>query len=131
MPTLRRLPLPRSFFTTPAASRTALPCLTQPRTLLSQPQQAAQQQPPQPSIQLHYRRAFSTSTPKAAADHGSAEHEPDHGHESHYDEPGGWLWGIRPGEKYEYEGWEYIMWYGFTGSWIVAIIAVVNKEDTS
>ena len=58
-------------------------------------------------------------------DHGHGEHE------SHYDPPGGWLWGIRPGEKYEKEGWENLFWYGFCGSWVVAVGLYVMKEDTS
>ncbi|KAK5145789.1 hypothetical protein LTR04_001212, partial [Oleoguttula sp. CCFEE 6159] len=33
-------------------------------------------------------------------------------HEEHYDPPAGWLWGIKPGEKYEKEGWEGIWIYG-------------------
>ena len=62
----------------------------------------------------------------------SASDHADHGgHESHYDEPGGWLWGIRPGEKYEKEGWENLMWYGFAGGWVVAIAVYAGKEDTS
>lgn len=34
----------------------------------------------------------------------------DHAHEDHYDPPGGWLFGVKPGEKYENEGWENI-WF--------------------
>jgi len=52
-------------------------------------------------------------------------------HGDHYDPPGGWLWGIRPGEKYEKEGWEDIFIYGFGGCFLVAGIAYVFKEDTS
>lgn len=62
-----------------------------------------------------------------ASDHSQG----DHGHESHYDPPGGWLWGIRPGEKYEKEGWEGLFWYGIVGSWVVAVGLYVMKEDTS
>jgi hypothetical protein len=121
----RRIPLPRSFFAAQSAARSSLPSLTQPRTALSS--QPAPQ--PQPALQILTRQRAFSSTPKTtSASHDS--HGEDH-HESHYDEPGGWLWGIRPGEKYEYEGWEYLMFYGFTGSWIVAIILYVNREDTS
>ena len=54
----------------------------------------------------------------------------DHGHESHYDPPGGWLWGIRPGEKYEKEGWEGVMYWGYALPIVVAVVFYVNKEDT-
>lgn len=65
-------------------------------------------------------RALSSTVPLRAGDHGS-----------HYNPPGGWLWGERPGEKYEKEGWETLFYWGFCGSWIVAIIAYTMKEDTS
>lgn len=82
-------------------------------------------------------RQFST-TPRFLAtaaetkgDHHAihAEHDA-HGHESHYDPPGGWLWGIRPGEKVEREGWE-IPFYIMCAGYVVAIIAYSMKEDTS
>ena len=63
-------------------------------------------------------------------DSGSAAHE-HAGHESHYDPPGGWLWGLRPGEKYEKEGWENLMIYGMYGSLLVAGIAYTFKPDTT
>lgn len=62
-----------------------------------------------------------------ASDH--AQHD-SHGHESHYDPPGGWLWGIRPGEKAEREGWE-IPFYIMCAGYVVAVIAYTMKEDTS
>ena len=52
------------------------------------------------------------------------------GHDDHFDPPGGWLWGIRPGEKYEKEGWEGLAWV-FVASWVVAVAAYTMKEDTS
>jgi len=52
------------------------------------------------------------------------------GHDDHFDPPGGWLWGQRPGEKYEKEGWEGLAWV-FVGCWVVAIAAYTMKEDTS
>ena len=60
-------------------------------------------------------------------------HEADHhhgGHEDHFDPPGGWLWGVRPGEKAEKEGWEPFAWV-FVGAWVVAVAAYTMKEDTS
>src|SRR5277367_497586 len=52
-------------------------------------------------------------------------------HGDHYDPPGGWLWGLRPGEKYEKEGWEGLFYYGFYGSFVVAAIAYAFKPDTT
>jgi hypothetical protein len=65
---------------------------------------------------------------------GSSSSHHDHhpgGHGDHYDPPGGWLWGLRPGEKYEKEGWEGLFYYGFYGSFIVAAVAYAFKPDTS
>ena len=53
------------------------------------------------------------------------------GHESHYDPPTGWLFGVKPGEKYEKEGWEGPMYYGFGGAVAFAVIAYAFKPDTS
>ncbi|CAG8367718.1 unnamed protein product [Penicillium salamii] len=65
-------------------------------------------------------RAFSTRPSLRAADHGD-----------HYDPPTGWLFGVKPGQKYEKEGWENIWYYGFIGSFLVAGVAYVFKPDTS
>ncbi|KAK4109699.1 hypothetical protein N656DRAFT_800611 [Canariomyces notabilis] len=48
-----------------------------------------------------------------------------------YDPPSGWLWGVKPGEKYQNEGWEGPFFYGFWGSIIVFAIAYAFKPDTS
>ncbi|KAL2144865.1 hypothetical protein VTI28DRAFT_8425 [Corynascus sepedonium] len=48
-----------------------------------------------------------------------------------YDPPSGWLWGVRPGEKYQNEGWEGPFFYGFWGSLIVFAVAYAWKPDTS
>jgi hypothetical protein len=48
-----------------------------------------------------------------------------------YDPPSGWLWGVRPGEKYQNEGWEGPFFYGFWGSIVVFAIAYAWKPDTS
>ncbi|KAK4103323.1 hypothetical protein N658DRAFT_408413, partial [Parathielavia hyrcaniae] len=48
-----------------------------------------------------------------------------------YDPPSGWLWGVRPGEKYQNEGWEGPFFYGFWGSMIVFAVAYAWKPDTS
>ncbi len=68
------------------------------------------------------------STHSAQDDHGHGSGG--HGHDDHFDPPGGWLWGQRPGEKYEKEGWEGLAWV-FVASWVVAIAAYTMKEDTS
>lgn len=52
------------------------------------------------------------------------------GHGSHYDAPSGWLFGVKPGEKYQKEGWEGIWYWGFYGSFAVAIVAYAFKPDT-
>ena len=62
---------------------------------------------------------FSTTARRAAGD----------GME--YDPPSGWLWGVRPGEKYQNEGWEGLFFYGYWGSIIVAMVAYAFKPDTS
>ncbi|PSN61976.1 NADH:ubiquinone oxidoreductase 11.6kD subunit [Corynespora cassiicola Philippines] len=53
------------------------------------------------------------------------------GHGTHYDPPSGWLFGVKPGEKYQKEGWEGIWYWGFYGSIAFAVIAYAFKPDTS
>ncbi|KAF2161718.1 hypothetical protein M409DRAFT_27776 [Zasmidium cellare ATCC 36951] len=55
----------------------------------------------------------------------------DHAHEDHYDPPGGWLFGVKPGEKYENEGWENVWFYGFFGSLLFGVVGYCYKPDTS
>lgn len=64
-------------------------------------------------------RSFS-ATPRAPASHGPQ-----------YDPPSGWLFGVKPGEKYQKEGWETPFFYGFCGSLVLAAIAYGFKPDTS
>ncbi|KAL1955998.1 hypothetical protein VTO42DRAFT_7898 [Malbranchea cinnamomea] len=66
------------------------------------------------------RKSFSTRSCLL----GGASHD-------HYDPPTGWLWGVKPGEKYVKEGWEGLFAYGFVGSLIIAGIAYAFKPDTS
>lgn len=66
-------------------------------------------------------RAFSSTQNKAA----------EHAHEDHYDPPSGWLFGVKPGEKAEKEGWEPIFIYGYCGGLVLAAIAYAFKPDTS
>jgi charged multivesicular body protein 7 len=49
---------------------------------------------------------------------------------SSYDPPSGWLFGVKPGEKYEKEGWEGPIYWGLCGSMVVAVIAYAFKPDT-
>lgn len=65
-------------------------------------------------------QGFSTRSTLRAADHGD-----------HYDPPGGYLFGVKPGHKYVKEGWENIWYYGFVGSLVAAGVAYVFKPDTS
>ncbi|KAF2690430.1 hypothetical protein K458DRAFT_439397 [Lentithecium fluviatile CBS 122367] len=74
-----------------------------------------------PSCRTTPARAFSQS--KARQGGG--------GHEAKYDPPTGWLFGVKPGEKYEKEGWEGIWYWGFYGSFALATIAYAFKPDTS
>lgn len=53
-----------------------------------------------------------------------------HGNESQFDPPTGWLWGIKPGEKPEAEGWEWPM-YIFGGGLLATGIALAFKPDTT
>ena len=64
-------------------------------------------------------RQFSSTSQRAAS------------HESQYDPPSGWLFGVKPGEKYQKEGWEGIFYWGFFGSLALAGVAYAFKPDTS
>lgn len=74
-------------------------------------------------------RLASTQSAAHAAKHDDHDHG-NGGHDDHFDPPGGWLWGERPGDKYEKEGWEPFAWF-FVASWVVAVAAYTMKEDTS
>ena len=76
-------------------------------------------------------RPLTTTVPKQSAGHeGSHGGDGAHAHESHYDPPGGWLWGLRPGEKYEKEGWE--IWAKImSGALILTGVAYAYKPDTT
>ncbi|OAA46476.1 NADH:ubiquinone oxidoreductase 11.6kD subunit [Beauveria brongniartii RCEF 3172] len=66
-------------------------------------------------------RSFSVTANRRGGGHGS---------ESQFEPPSGWLWGIKPGEKPEPEGWEWPMYF-FCGSFVVAGVALAFKPDTS
>ncbi|BCR82868.1 uncharacterized protein ACHE_10270S [Aspergillus chevalieri] len=65
-------------------------------------------------------QGFSTRSNLRAADHGD-----------HYDPPTGYLFGVKPGQKYVKEGWENLWYYGFIGSLLVAGVAYIFKPDSS
>ncbi|KAK5675380.1 hypothetical protein LTS10_011822 [Elasticomyces elasticus] len=54
-----------------------------------------------------------------------------HAHEEQYESPSGWLFGVKPGEKYENEGWENVWYYGFFGSLLFGVVGYCYKPDTS
>lgn len=53
-----------------------------------------------------------------------------HGGESQFEPPSGWLWGVKPGEKAEPEGWEWPT-YIFIGSLVATGVALAFKPDTT
>jgi len=70
---------------------------------------------------LQIRRPLSSSQAFRSAE-GS--------HEEHYDAPGGWLFGVKPGEKYQNEGWENVFIYGFFGTLAFGVVGYCYKPDT-
>lgn len=50
---------------------------------------------------------------------------------SSYEPPTGWLWGVKPGEKPEKEGWENLMFYVYIPSFVLAVVALAFKPDNS
>ncbi|EMD01214.1 hypothetical protein BAUCODRAFT_82315, partial [Baudoinia panamericana UAMH 10762] len=68
-------------------------------------------------------RSLTSSAARKAGD--------SHAHDDHYDQPSGYLWGVKPGEKYENEGWEGVFYYGFCGSLLFGLVGYCYKPDTS
>lgn len=52
------------------------------------------------------------------------------GHESHYDPPTGWLFGVKPGEEYKKEGWENVTFYAFIPMMLIFVGVYAFKPDT-
>lgn len=73
-----------------------------------------------PSLAARAQRQLSSTPQRLGGD----------AHEDHYDPPTGWLFGVKPGEKYEKEGWENVMYWGFCGSLAFGVIAYCYKPDT-
>lgn len=94
--------------TSPRARLHVIPNLTAAR--LQQIQQQQQQ------------RSLTATSARSAGD--------THAHEDHYDQPSGWLFGVKPGEKYENEGWENMWYYGFFGSLLFGVVGYCYKPDT-
>ena len=65
------------------------------------------------------RPLSSTSTLRSADSHGD-----------HYNPPGGWLFGVKPGEQYQNEGWERVFYWGFFGSMAFGVVGYCYKPDT-
>ncbi|KAK4463800.1 ESSS subunit of NADH:ubiquinone oxidoreductase [Cladorrhinum samala] len=73
----------------------------------------------------------TTAAPRSAASFSTSAKRSGGGHGPVYDPPSGWLFGVKPGEKYQNEGWENIFFYGFCGSLAVFAVAYAWKPDTS
>jgi hypothetical protein len=71
-----------------------------------------------PSLQQQ-RHISSTPARKGGDAHGDP-----------YDPPTGWLFGVKPGEKAEKEGWENVFYYGFFGSIAFGVVGYWFKPDT-
>ncbi|CAJ2505050.1 Uu.00g124440.m01.CDS01 [Anthostomella pinea] len=90
-----------------------------------------------PSTAVRATRAVqqttATTTPQvqAATRSFSASARTSASHGPQYDPPTGWLFGVKPGEKYQKEGWETPFFYGFCGSLLLAGVAYGFKPDTS
>ncbi|CAD6446493.1 477b03a4-87cb-45d6-94fe-abdbdc2e73c8 [Sclerotinia trifoliorum] len=69
---------------------------------------------------LNQARNLSSTAARKSADHGD-----------HYDPPTGWLFGVKPGEKPEKEGWENLWVYGFFGACAFGVVGYAVKPDTS
>ncbi|KAF2859536.1 hypothetical protein K470DRAFT_218916 [Piedraia hortae CBS 480.64] len=75
-----------------------------------------------PAVRTQQKRHFVATTVRRAGDHS---------HGDQYDPPSGWLFNVKPGQKYENEGWESVFYIGFFGSLLVGVIGYCYKPDTS
>ncbi|KAI0965300.1 ESSS subunit of NADH:ubiquinone oxidoreductase-domain-containing protein [Xylaria arbuscula] len=73
----------------------------------------------------------TATTPITATRQFTASARTSASHGPQYDPPTGWLFGVKPGEKYQKEGWETPFFYGFCGSILLAGVAYGFKPDTS
>ncbi len=122
LPTITALPRHR-----PVRQTTMAPLL-RPQTALRATHSLIRTSPPSPLISLLVPTATST-TPARTISSTPTAREAD-SHDSHYNPPSGWLWGVPPGQKYQKEGWEGIWNWGFYGSLGLAVVAYAYKPDT-
>jgi hypothetical protein len=68
---------------------------------------------------------------QSAAHHHDDHHHDDHHHapEPAYHPPTGWLWGVRPGEKPETEGWEVPMAFAVASCAVFAIALAFKPNE--
>lgn len=85
---------------------------------------------PRARLQIVTRPTTTTLQQRAGLSSTTACRAGDHAHEDHYDPPTGWLFGVKPGEKYEPEGWENVWVYGFFGSMLFGVVGYCYKPDT-
>ena len=83
------------------------------------------------AIQQHTTQQLATASCRRGQRQFSATARTPASHGPQYDPPTGWLFGVKPGEKYQKEGWENPFFYGFCGSIVIAGIAYGFKPDTS
>ena len=79
-------------------------------------------------LQQQQKRTNASTHPPDVSEHPSPDTA---SHDSHFDPPSGWLFGVPPGEKYKEEGWEKTWVYGFWGSLLFGVVAYAYKPDTS
>lgn len=65
------------------------------------------------------QRSFSLTSPRTG------------GAEPRYDPPTGWLWGVKPGEKYQKEGWETTFYWLYCAPLVACGIFMFFKPDTT
>jgi hypothetical protein len=76
------------------------------------------------------RTALTRTAPRATTRAFSQTQPAKSGHGPSYDPPSGWLFGVKPGEQYEKEGWEGVMFWGFGGACAFGVVAYAFKPDT-
>ncbi|KAH8666344.1 ESSS subunit of NADH:ubiquinone oxidoreductase-domain-containing protein [Xylariales sp. PMI_506] len=82
-----------------------------------------------PQAAVRASRALKSTATAQRPFSATASQKASHGPQ--YDPPSGWLFGVKPGEKYQKEGWETPFFYGFCGSLLLAAVAYGFKPDTS
>ena len=101
-------------------------CLHPPPTTKPAPRSSTKSLTPRLGV-----RSLASSHAPSEDTHSTGSHDAHGSHESHYDPPSGWLWGIPPGENYKKEGWENVWVYGYWGSLLLGVVLYAYKPDTS